>query len=226
MMRLRFLSLSFLLTLLSVQAQKVMYHETKHYDAKVRQFQREGRLPDGAIIMLGDSHSEYGEDWNRFFPDVAKIVNRGIIGDDSRGILNRLNQVLPYKPSKIFFECGTNDLSHGWTVDRTFQGIVRVIETIRRNNPDTRIYVQSLLPLNERVGVWKLLKGKEDMIIQLNHRLEDYCIRHSLTFIDLYTPLLGDRPKTMREDCCRDGLHLTAKGYEVWADAIRAYINE
>ncbi len=152
-----------------MHAQNVTYHGSKHYNIRVNQFKQEGSLPDKAIVMLGDSHSEYGKDWNRFFPNASKIINRGIIGDDSRGISKRLNQILPYNPSKIFFECGTNDLSHGWTVD---------------------------------------------------------CNDNNLVFIDLYHPLLGVNAKEMHADYCRDGLHLSNKGYEVWANIIRSYINE
>lgn len=220
------LSLFFTLTTLSIHAQDVTYHGSKHYRIKVNQFKQEGPLPDNAIVMLGDSHSEYGKDWNRFFPNARKIINRGIIGDDSRGISKRLDQILPYHPSKIFFECGTNDLSHGWSVERSFQGIISIIDTILKTCPNTKLYVQSLLPFNENVGVWKLLKGKEDMIIQLNERLKDYCKDKKLVFIDLYHPLLGTQAKTMHPAYCRDGLHLTNKGYEVWANTIHSYINE
>ncbi len=195
-------------TILSIHAQNVTYCGSKHYNIKVNQFKQEGSLPDNAIVMLGDSHSEYGKDWNRFFPNARRIINRGIIGDDS------------------FFECGTNDLSHGWTVERTFQGIINVIEIIRKTCPQTKLYVQSLLPLNEKVGVWKLLKGKDDMIIQLNEKLKNYCNANKLVFIDLYIPLLGTNANEMHPDYCRDGLHLTNKGYEVWANIIRSYINE
>ena len=80
-------------------------------------------------------------------------------------------------------ECGT-----------LFLGIIKVIETIRSHCPQTKLYVQSLLPLNDKVGVWKLLKGKEDMIVQLNGKLKEYCDHHSLPFIDLYTPLLNVKP--------------------------------
>lgn len=66
MIRILFLFLSFLFACLSGQAQHVAYHGSKHYNMKVNQFRREGALPEGAIIMLGDSHSEYGGDWNRF----------------------------------------------------------------------------------------------------------------------------------------------------------------
>ena len=220
------LSALFLLSLgnLSVQGQRPVYHGSKHYSIKVKEFKKEGKLPSNAIVMYGDSHSEYGGDWNRHFPGAGKIINRGIIGDDSQGMYNRLDLVLPCHPKKIFFECGANDLSHGWTVERVFQGITRVLATIRERSPKTELYVQSVLPLNEEVGTWKYLKGKDDLIIQLNNKLKEYCASHALTYIDLYTPLLGAHPKTMKAEYCRDGLHLTEKGYEVWAKTIRPYI--
>ena len=220
------LSALFLLSLgnLSVQGQRPVYHGSKHYSIKVKEFKQEGKLPSNVIVMYGDSHSEYGGDWNRHFPGAGKIINRGIIGDDSQGMYNRLDLVLPYHPQKIFFECGANDLSHGWTVERVFQGITRVLATIRERSPKTELYVQSVLPLNEEVGTWKYLKGKDDLIIQLNNKLKEYCTSHALTYIDLYTPLLGAHPKTMKAEYCRDGLHLTEKGYEVWAKTIRPYI--
>lgn len=220
------LSALFLLSLgnLSVQGQRPVYHGSKHYSIKVKEFKQEGKLPSNVIVMYGDSHSEYGGDWSRHFPGAGKIINRGIIGDDSQGMYNRLDLVLPYHPKKIFFECGANDLSHGWTVERVFQGITRVLATIRERSPKTELYVQSVLPLNEEVGTWKYLKGKDDLIIQLNNKLKEYCANHALTYIDLYTPLLGAHPKTMKAEYCRDGLHLTEKGYEVWAKTIRPYI--
>ena len=220
------LSALFFLSLgnLSVQGQRPVYHGSKHYSIKVKEFKQEGKLPSNVIVMYGDSHSEYGGDWSRHFPGAGKIINRGIIGDDSQGMYNRLDLVLPCHPKKIFFECGANDLSHGWTVERVFQGITRVLATIRERSPKTELYVQSVLPLNEEVGTWKYLKGKDDLIIQLNNKLKEYCANHALTYIDLYTPLLGAHPKTMKAEYCRDGLHLTEKGYEVWAKTIRPYI--
>lgn len=220
------LSALFFLSLgnLSVQGQRPVYHGSKHYSIKVKEFKQEGKLPSNVIVMYGDSHSEYGGDWSRHFPGAGKIINRGIIGDDSQGMYNRLDLVLPCHPKKIFFECGANDLSHGWTVERVFQGITRVLATIRERSPKTELYVQSVLPLNEEVGTWKYLKGKDDLIIQLNNKLKEYCTSHALTYIDLYTPLLGAHPKTMKAEYCRDGLHLTEKGYEVWAKTIRPYI--
>ena len=220
------LSALFLLSLgnLSVQGQRPVFHGSKHYSIKVKEFKQEGKLPSNVIVMYGDSHSEYGGDWSRHFPGAVKIINRGIIGDDSQGMYNRLDLVLPCHPKKIFFECGANDLSHGWTVERVFQGITRVLATIRERSPKTELYVQSVLPLNEEVGTWKYLKGKDDLIIQLNNKLKEYCASHALTYIDLYTPLLGAHPKTMKAEYCRDGLHLTEKGYEVWAKTIRPYI--
>lgn len=211
---------------LSIHAQTVVYHGAKHYSIKVEEFKKEGSLPKGAIVMLGDSHSEFGADWNRHFTSAPIIINRGIIGDDAPGIYRRLNQVLPYHPSKIFFECGTNDLSHGWSVERTFQGIVKILKAIRQQCPRTKLYVQSLFPLNPDVKVWKFLKGKEPLIRQLNKRLANYCAQNQLTFIDLYTPFVDSQTGKMQTELCRDGLHLTDKGYDKWAELIKGYMTK
>mgnify|MGYP001643628798 CR=1 FL=1 len=158
--------------------------------------------------------------------DTSPVQGRSLIGESLETIVKGCTTglVLPYHPKKIFFECGANDLSHGWSVERVFQGITRVLATIRERSPKTELYVQSVLPLNEEVGTWKYLKGKDDLIIQLNNKLKEYCTSHALTYIDLYTPLLGAKPQTMKAEYCRDGLHLTEKGYDVWAKIIRPYI--
>lgn len=65
-------------TTLSMHAQNVTYHGSKHYNIRVNQFKHEGSLPDNAIVMLGDSHSEYGKDWNRFFQTRERLSIEGL----------------------------------------------------------------------------------------------------------------------------------------------------
>ena len=67
-----------------------------------------GKLPvdTNEIIMLGDSHTQNFE-WHEIFKDVP-IINRGINGDITRGVLNRLNAVIERKPNKIFLEIGVH----------------------------------------------------------------------------------------------------------------------
>ncbi len=63
------------------------------------------------IVMLGNSLTEGGGDW--FTVSGKKNVrNRGIIGDEVMGIYDRLHQILPGHPAKLFLLIGVNDISH------------------------------------------------------------------------------------------------------------------
>src|SRR5207244_10058498 len=59
---------------------------------------------DADVVMLGDSITE-GMDWRELFPDV-RILNRGIAGDTSAGVLNRLDEVIARHPKMVFLMIG------------------------------------------------------------------------------------------------------------------------
>lgn len=207
-------------------AQETVFHPSKHYMQRIHEFDAQGALPPCSIVMFGDSHIEYGGDWNRFFGVSDKIINRGIVGDDARGMLLRLHSILASKPKAIFFDCGTNDLSHGWSIDKVYMGIVKILVTIQKESPSTHIYVQSLFPLCPKRGQWKMMKGKETAIIRLNRRLNDYALANNITFIDAYSHLLERGTSYMQEHYCRDGLHLTEEGYCMLAHLLSPYMEQ
>jgi lysophospholipase L1-like esterase len=65
----------------------------------------------GSIVFLGDSITDFFR-VNEFFPGVY-VINRGISGDTTDGVLNRLAEsVYELSPSKIFLMIGTNDLGN------------------------------------------------------------------------------------------------------------------
>ena len=69
-----------------------------------------------SIVFLGNSLTQNFE-LSEFFPN-HKIKNRGINGDVSAGILNRVKSITALHPSKIFIEMGINDLGTGVSNDR------------------------------------------------------------------------------------------------------------
>ena len=92
---------------------RYMYFKMKNrgvagvYEHRKNLFQQ---LPNtsGEIIFLGDSMTEYGE-WVEFFGN-PNIKNRGIAGDMTDGILDRLDEVTASSPSQLFLMIGVNDL--------------------------------------------------------------------------------------------------------------------
>src|SRR5690554_5585541 len=73
----------------------------------------EGKKHD--IVVLGNSITERGE-WDELIPRKM-VANRGIGGDNTFGVLARLDNVIELKPRKLFILIGTNDLGRGLPVD-------------------------------------------------------------------------------------------------------------
>ena len=65
-------------TTLSMHAQNVTYHGSKHYNIRVNQFKQEGSLPDNAIVMLGDSHPNMGKTGIVFFQTRERLSIEGL----------------------------------------------------------------------------------------------------------------------------------------------------
>ena len=133
---------------------------TEHYYKRFIQFMDEAPISNKDIVMLGNSLTENGGNWAARLGN-KHIRNRGIIGDEVMGVYDRLHQILPGHPAKLFLLIGVNDISHGLTSDSIVSMIRTTVERIRKESPDTRLYLQSLLPINESFGRYKRLTGKQ-----------------------------------------------------------------
>mgnify|MGYP002623136385 CR=1 FL=1 len=173
------------------------------------------------IIMLGNSLTD-GAEWNELLRN-PHVKNRGIIGDIIQGLYERMEPILQGKPRKIFILSGVNDVSHGVDGDSIGRVMEKLIILIKERSPRTEIYVQSMLPFNTDVQMWKLLKDREQVVIDGNRAMEEACKRQGVTWINLY-PLFVDKNGKLREDLTNDGLHLLGPGYLIWRDAIQQYV--
>ena len=180
-------------------------------------------LPVGKkdIIMLGNSLTD-GAEWNELFNN-PHVKNRGIIGDIVQGLYERMEPILKGQPKKIFILSGVNDVSHGVTGDSIGRAMEKLIVLIKTRSPRTKIYLQSMLPFNNDVREWKLLQGRDHVVVEANVLLEQVARRQGVTWINLY-PLFVDEQGRLRADLTNDGLHLMGKGYLIWRDAIKPYV--
>ena len=206
-------------------AQHVSYRFTPHYNERVDLFDKLNDLDSTKIVMLGNSLTELGGDWNERLK-ADNVINRGISGDDALGITSRLIQILPKHPKAIFLMCGTNDLSHDLTPQQVFEKCKGVIDSIRSGAPDVKLYVQSLLPINESFGRWKTLEGKTDDIPKINELLNRYCYEQHITYIDLFPRFTRGRSNILMKSLSVDGLHLSKQGYKVWGHQLSRYVRE
>lgn len=176
-----------------------------------------------SIVFFGNSLT-HGCEWHELFGN-PHILNRGINGDIVEGLRERLPAITAGKPTKIFLLCGVNDISHDLTADSIATALGELIAEIRRDTPSTRLYVQSLLPINNSFGRYKAIFGKEQTVRDVNTLLQPIAEAAGATWINIH-PLFADADGNLRADLTNDGLHLLAPGYIIWRDALRPYVEE
>ena len=204
---------------LSAQANQPHYPDSlfsTYYHQRVSLFRS---LPAtmGDIIFLGNSITDGGE-WSELFNDL-QIKNRGISGDFTAGVLNRLDEIYNRKPAKVFLLIGTNDLARSLSPDSVLRNIIWIATLLKEKSPQTKLYVQSIFPVNERFGKFSGHASKKTEIKQVNKALFDSAIRYQYKYVDVFSAL-ADTTGRLSADYTNDGLHLTGAGYLKWKESI------
>ena len=215
-------SLSLLLLAYSAKAQTKTYDTLpnlpEHYRERVAKFDKEP-VVTGKVIMAGNSITE-GGNWKKLLNDTT-VINRGIGGDVTFGLLARLNDIIKRKPSKLFLLIGVNDLSRNTPDEVILDNIYNLVHIVHKSNPGTQIYVQSILPLNETFKNFpEKYRGKLEHITTINNNLRKYGEKLHYTFVDINKEF-ADKESKMEARYSTDGLHLNASGYDHWVEILK-----
>lgn len=178
-------------------------------------------LTSADLVFLGDSITD-GAEWEELLGD-PHAKNRGISGDRSLWLLDRLDGIVAARPAKLFVMIGINDLSAGDTPEAIVARVERLIDRFRAESPETQLYIQSLLPLNERFGMFGGHMARRDSVAPVNAAYRALCARKGATYIDLH-PFMADDEGRLRAEYTNDGLHLTGAGYAAWREALKPYL--
>lgn len=170
------------------------------------------------IVFVGNSLTEGGK-WQEILQN-KNIINRGISGDVTYGILARLDEVLAAKPAKIFLLCGVNDMKRGTPNEVILNNIKRMVAIIKNKSPKTKLYIQSLLPVNEAMLPETYAKVKNSKINDLNQKLEALCKQTKVSYVNLH-PALADDKGNLKKELSIDGLHLRQASYVLWANELK-----
>lgn len=207
-----------LLCSLSVNAQAKVdtTYMSTYYVQKVTLFRL---LPNTKkeIIFLGNSITDIGE-WAEIWKN-KKVKNRGISGDNTFGVIARLDEVLSSAPSKIFIMIGINDIARETPDSIIISNYKKILKSIQAQSPSTKIFVQSILPTNDEFTEFKRHQHKTAHIITINNILEKYCVENKITYVDLYSPFL-DQDKKLNRQYTNDGLHINGAGYMKWKEIL------
>jgi lysophospholipase L1-like esterase len=170
-----------------------------------------------AIVFLGDSLTA-GCEWRELFGHRLTILNRGIGGDTSAGVLKRVSGVAALRPVAVFLMIGTNDGQLlGYSPADTLHNYRLIIQELRQSSPGTRIYAESILPSR----VPKFNKWSEEV----NRGLRQLADGASVTFVDL-RPVFLDSDGALNERYTFDGIHLNGEGYLLWRRQIDPLVQD
>ena len=108
------------------------------------------QLPVSAddILFVGNSITDGGE-WGELFQN-PRVKNRGISGDTTWGVYDRLSVLTQGKPAQIFLLIGINNVPQGESADSIAAGVRRIVKKIKDESPRTEILVQSVLPVTPK----------------------------------------------------------------------------
>jgi lysophospholipase L1-like esterase len=162
------------------------------------------------FLFIGDSLIEFFN-WQERFPD-KKVFNYGIAGETAEGLLARLPGIIArvQSPDLIMIMTGINNVAmedYGFLF--TYE---KIISRVQETYGQVTIAMASLLPIN--------LSFLGDAVPRVNKRLKEVSQNYNIIFLDLYPLFLDDNLRIITSCFETDGVHLSDKGYEVWANAL------
>lgn len=204
-------------TLFSQQADSSFHNYW--YDSRVAYFKQ---LPKKKkpVIFLGDSMTEWA-DWNEL-TGLGNVLNRGIAGDITPGLLARVEEVARHRPKQVFILIGTNDISKGISNKDIVRIYKKVIAQLKKESPQTRIYIQSVFPINDSLINRSYYKGTNIAIVQLNRELKQMADELQVLFVNVFACMLDDNQQ-LKKEYTYDGLHLSGNGYLQWVAYLKKY---
>lgn len=193
-------------------------YDNSHYKERQELF---ATLPvqKKAIVFLGNSITEAGK-WNEILPGKP-VQNRGISGDNTFGVLARLPQIVAAKPAKIFLLIGVNDLKREVPVDVIISNYQQMVKMVKTGSPKTKLYLQSVLPVNDTILIEPFRKVTNANVAKLNEALQQLAKDNGYDYVNLHEPFADDKGQLKRKDT-PDGLHLKIGAYTIWVNYLRS----
>lgn len=190
--------------------------EASYHKTRASVYRSIARQEGPCIMMLGASIVEGGL-WNELFP-FSHTCNRGISGDRTDDILDRIADIKAMSPDKIFLQVGRNDMGGKETIDvnECWSNYEKLIKELKKELLEADLYVQSVFPVGRQVEYCDQFNAAAQ---QLNKLLEAGVERYEYFYLDIWS-VLADEQGYMKEEYSYDGVHLVADGYFRWATVL------
>ena len=191
------------------------------YEPEIRAFETADRaaMPAaGGIVFFGSSSIRRWTSLTTDFPGLP-VLNRGFGGStfpEANHYVARA--VLAYHPRMVVVYEGDNDLTVGRTPQQVLADYREFVRLVRDSLPAARIVVIGIKPSPSR---WQLA----DQQREANRLVREAVARDTLqSYVDVFTPMLGDSGRPRPELFVGDSLHMTAAGYAIWRAQVAPHL--
>jgi lysophospholipase L1-like esterase len=168
------------------------------------------------LLFLGDSITQGWHEnavWKRFY-GPRKAANFGIGGDRTQHVLWRIRngELEGIEPKVVVLMIGTNNVSSA-SADEIALGVTTIVEELRQRLPKAKILLLGVFPRGE-----KPYSGREKLKA-VNTKIAALDDGTHVKFLDISKSFLNE-DDTISREIMPDFLHLSTKGYRIWADAM------
>ncbi len=178
--------------------------------------------PSHAIVFVGSSSFTKWTDVQNYFPGHT-IINRGFGGSTLPDVIRYAKEIIfPYHPDQVVVYCGDNDLAASDTVTAkmVFSRFRKLFLLIRKKMPDENIVFVSIKPSPSRMRLMPKMEAA-------NNSIKKYLsTQKNASFVDVYHLMLDENKRPLSAIFLGDSLHMNAKGYAIWKQAIEPYLKK
>ena len=172
----------------------------------------------GGVVFVGSSSIRLWETLAEDFEGIP-VVNRGFGGSEMGDALHFADRIiLPYRPRLVVVYAGDNDLWAGKGPQEVFEDFRSLVRAIHGELPETRV---AFIAVKPSVARWSIA----DRVRETNGLISGYAESDPLVdYIDIFTPMLGPDGTPRPDLFVEDGLHLNARGYDVWESVVEPFV--
>jgi beta-glucosidase len=189
--------------------------------ARQKELNERAKKGGAELLFIGDSITEGWEGggkevWDKHYTP-RKALNLGISGDQTQHVLWRLDHgnIDGLAPKTAVVMIGTNNTGGGQTAEQIAEGVQAVTDKLKDKLPKTKVLLLAIFPRGEKAD------PKRALVASVNKLLAKVADGKRVFFLDIGPKLVG-ADGVIDPAIMPDLLHLSAKGYAIWADAIEA----
>lgn len=196
-----------------------------------KEFLKKVEKGEGDVIFIGDSITQgwEGKDakkvWDSTFTEF-KPVNLGIGGDQTGHVIWRITEgkeTAPLKPKLAVIMIGTNNMGgknkdtgkDTYSPENIAGGVKAIVDELQKQKPDMKILLLAIFPRSAKAedGIRVKVNETNKLIAKLGDDKKVF-------YKDIGAKFLA-ADGTLDKKIMPDLLHLSAEGYQIWADAIK-----